>query len=200
MLYRRLEDLWLRLSVGVTTIATAIMPALIAGWVGDDAGDAPLYAVILTFGYCISTFAGPGAAYLRAVGRPGLEARYGAVLIVANVVASIALGIAFGPLGVVSATAIAYLAGTAWFMTRVREVVPPPPAGTPRPAYARIGAAAVVAAAAAAGWGLLMVEVLPRGVALVPLGAGAGLAFVAYASVATGVRPSPAGLRALLAQ
>jgi O-antigen/teichoic acid export membrane protein len=199
-LYHRLEDVWLRLSVGVTAIATAIMPPLIIAWVGDDTGDAPLYAAILTFGYCISTLVSPGAAYLRAVGRPGLEARLGAAVIVSNIVLSVALGIAFGALGVVCATAAAYLVGTAWFLRRVGDLVPPRPASVARPPWLRIAIAALGTAAVAAGFGVLMVAVFPRGVALVPLGAGAVLAFVGYASIATGVRPSPAGLKALLAQ
>jgi hypothetical protein len=40
--------------------------------------------------------------------------------------------------------------------------------------------------------------VLPRAAALVAVGLGAAVAFVAYAAAATGARPSVGGVRALL--
>jgi hypothetical protein len=56
----------------------------------------------------------------------------------------------------------------------------------------------VVAGAAALGWGLLVVEVLPRWIALVLVALGAAAAFAGYAAAATGVRLSAGGVRALL--
>jgi hypothetical protein len=44
-----------------------------------------------------------------------------------------------------------------------------------------------------------MTEVLPTGVALVPVGLGAAGAFLAYLSVATGLRLSAGALRSRLA-
>jgi hypothetical protein len=104
-------------------------------------------------------------------------------------VLSVGLGIAFGALGVVIATATAYLLGTAWFVRRVHGEVPRAEAGGGGLPLTRIVTAALVAAAAALGWAELMASLVPRGVALVPLGLGAALALVAYAMAATGARP-----------
>jgi len=197
VLYHQAEFVWLRLSVGLTVISCAVMAPLIDAWLGDEAGRAALYGVLLTCAYGLSVLAAAPLAYLRAVGKPGLEARYGAVTIAANVVLTIALGISFGPVGVVSATLVAYAGGTAWLFGRLHRVMPRR-AEPARPGPARVVAAAVVTGAAAAGWALLAVDVLPRWAALVAIGVGAAGAFAAYAVAATGVRPSAAGLRALL--
>jgi O-antigen/teichoic acid export membrane protein len=196
-LYQRAEFVWLRLGTGLTVIACAVMQPFISAWLGSAAGRAALYGAMLTAAYGINLITGPPLAYLRAIGKPGLEARYGAIMIAANVVLTIVLGIAFGPVGVVGATLAAYAGGTAWVFTRLHGLVPArsEPA---RPGMARALVAAVVAGGAAAGWGLLAVDVLPRGVALVAVSAGAVVAFAGYAAVATGIRPSLAGVRSLL--
>jgi O-antigen/teichoic acid export membrane protein len=196
-LYHQAEFVWLRLGAGLTVVACAVMQPLIAAWLGDKAGRAALYGVLLMCAYGLSTLAAAPLAYLRAIGRPGLEARYGLVTIVANVVLTVALGIAFGPVGVVSATLVAYATGTGWLFLRLRGVLPPR-AEPPRPGPGRAVVAAIVAGAAALGWGLLVVEVLPRWVALVLVALGAAAAFAGYAVAATGVRLSAGGVRALL--
>jgi O-antigen/teichoic acid export membrane protein len=196
-LYHQAEFVWLRLGVGLTVIACAVMQPLIAAWLGDEAGRAALYGVLLMCAYGLSVLAAAPLAYLRAVGRPGLEARYGALTIAANVVLTIALGIAFGPVGVVAATLVAYAGSTAWLFGRLHEVVPRR-AEPAQPGPWRVAVAAALTGAAALGWGLLAVDVLPRAVALVAVGLGAAVAFVVYAAAATGARPSVGGVRALL--
>jgi O-antigen/teichoic acid export membrane protein len=195
-LYRQAEYVWLRLTLGLGVIACGVMHPLIQAWLGEEAGRAALYGVLLTAAYGINSFSGAPVAYLRAIGKPGLEARYGALIITLNVVLTIALGIAFGPVGVVTATLIAYSGGTAWLFLRLRGIVPP--RGQERPGLVRVLAAAAVAGAAAFGWGLLAVDLLPRIPALIAIGLGAAVAFAGYAAAATGVRPSFGGVRALL--
>jgi O-antigen/teichoic acid export membrane protein len=194
-LYHQAEFVWLRLGAGLTVVSCAVMQPLIAAWLGDQAGRAALYGVLLMCAYGLSTLAAAPLAYLRAIGRPGLEARYGLVTIAANVVLTVALGIAFGPVGVVSATLVAYAVGTGWLFLRLRGVLPPR-AEPPQPGPARAAVAAVVAGAAALGWGLLVVDVLPRWVALALVALGAAAAFAGYAAAATGL--SAGGVRALL--
>ena len=106
----------------------------------------------------------------------------------ANIVLTIVLGIAFGPVGVVSATLIAYAGGTAWLFTRLEGVVPPQTERR-QPRLGRALLAAAVAAGVAMGWCLLAVEWLPRWVALAVCGVGAGAALAGYLAVALGVRP-----------
>jgi O-antigen/teichoic acid export membrane protein len=195
-LYHRAEFLWLRLGIGLTVIACAVMQPLIAAWLGDEAGDAALYGILLTAAYGFYIVAGPPLAYLRAIGQPGLEARYGALTIVVNITLTIVLGIAFGPVGVVVATVLTYAGGTAWFFSRLRPLVPPrtEPA---RPGALRAIAAAAVAGVLAFGLSELAVQALPRGVALIVIGAASVAALAAYLAVATGA--SLATLRASFA-
>jgi O-antigen/teichoic acid export membrane protein len=194
-LFRESEFVWLRLGIGLTVIACAVMQPLTDAWLGEEAGRAWLYGVLLTAAYGLNVLAGPALSYLRAIGKPGLEARYGAITIIANVVLTILLGIAFGPVGVVSATLVAYASGTGWLFARLRAVLP---ARTQRarPGLSRALIAAAAAGALALGWSLLANEWLPRPVALGGIGIGAGAALSGYLVVALGM--SPGKLRAVL--
>jgi O-antigen/teichoic acid export membrane protein len=178
-LFRALNRTWLLAVAGATAIGAVTLYPLLAGWLGEGHGDAAGFGAILVVAYGIHLLSGTGTAYLRAVGRPGLEARYGVVLIVVNLVATVALGLTVGAWGVVAATAVAYAGGTAWFFSRL---VPQLPAGSMPTAGAVAGslAAAVALGAAALGIGLLSVEALPAGLSLLPTGLAAGAAFAAY--------------------
>jgi O-antigen/teichoic acid export membrane protein len=196
-LFARLHRIWLLVITGATIIGACALYPLIAAWLGDGYGRAAVYGGFLVVAYGINLLSGSGVAYLRAVGRPSLEARYGAILIASNVALTIACGLAFGALGVVAATTLAYAAGTAWFFHRLPHAAPElsqlallPPAG----AVAR----GLVAGAAALAWGLAMRALLPAGVALAPVVLGTAAAFAGYTAWATGVRPTPRGVRSLI--
>ena len=195
--YRRVQRLWLRGSPGLTVVACAAMFPLIAAWLGDGREDAALYGVLLTVAYGLNVSIGPALAYLRAVGRPGPEARYGLLVIGFNIALTIPFGLLFGAVGVVSATAAAYLLGTAWFFARPARALPSGPAPAPGE-VARTVAAAVLAAAVTLGWGLLMTALLPRGAALAGVALGAAVGLAGYLVLALRVSPSRRGLRALL--
>lgn len=184
-LYHRLENTWIRVNIGITALATALMPALIIAWVGEDTGDATQFATILTFGYCVSVLSGPALAYLRAIGRINPEALLGLGLIAANVVLTVVLGIAFGAIGVVTATSIAYTVITIVFFWRVHPILPPRPAEDPPAVQPRVIAAALGTAALAGAWGTAMALLLPRLVALVPIGLGAAVALAAFVVLTT---------------
>lgn len=194
-LFARLQRLWMLTILGGTAIGIATMQPLIEAWLGPGHGDAVLLGSFLVAAQGINLSTGTGVAYLRAVGRPSIEARLGAITIVANVALTITLGLAFGAVGVVVATTCAFAIGTAWFFRRLRDEAPaatlaPPP---------RAVLAALVAGLLSLGWGLAMVELLGRWGGLAPVIAGAGAALAAYLSWTTGVRPTAANLRALFA-
>jgi O-antigen/teichoic acid export membrane protein len=197
-LFARLNRLWLVMVVGTTAIGLASLYPLIESWLGPGHGDAALLGGFLVLAYGVNMLTGSGIAYLRAVGRPGLEARYGAIVIVLNVIATIALGLAAGAVGVVAATATAYTLGTIWFARNLRREAPGLPPRPLAPALAALPLA-LVCAAVALGWGLLAIELLPTGASIVPVALGAGVAFVAYVVGVTGVRPTRENLRALVA-
>jgi O-antigen/teichoic acid export membrane protein len=195
--YRRVQRLWLRGSPGLTVVACAAMYPLIAAWLGDGREDAALYGVILTVAYGLNVPIGPALAYLRAIGRPGPEARYGFLVIGFNIALTIPFGLLFGAVGVVSATAAAYLIGTIWFFARPARLLPSGSAPA-RGEIARTAVAAVLAAAVTLGWGLLMTALLPAGPALAGVALGAAVALAGYLAVALQVSPSRRGLRNLL--
>jgi O-antigen/teichoic acid export membrane protein len=178
-LFRAFNRLWCLGIVGATAIGAVALYPLLTGWLGDGHGQAAGFGAILVVAYGIHLLSGTGTAYLRAVGRPGLEARYGMVLIAVNLVATIALGIATGAYGVVAATAVAYAGGTAWFFSRL---LPQIPAGSMPSvaAMARNLAFAVVLGAAALGVGLLSIELLPTGLSLIPSALAAAAALAVY--------------------
>jgi len=194
-LFTRLDRLWVLVVVGGTVIGAATLTPLLAGWLGEGYSDAALYGAVLVTAYGIGLIPSVMLAYLRAVGRPGLEARYGLTIIGLNVALTVGLGLVAGAVGVVVATAIAYLLGTAWLLARARGATPgPSPLGALGP---RVLMLAIGAGAAAFGWGVAVVAVVPAGVALVPVGLGAAAALALYLAAATGVRPTAAGLRTL---
>jgi O-antigen/teichoic acid export membrane protein len=196
-LFARLHRIWLLGIIGATIIGAASLYPLIAAWLGPGHGQAALYGGFLVVAYGLNLLSGTGVAYLRAVGRPGHESRYGALLIVANVVLTIICGLSFGAVGVVAATALAYAVGTGWFFVRLQRAAPEL-AGTALLPPPRAPAIAFVAGAAALGWGLIVNTFLPVGFALVPVALGAAAALAGYGAWATGSRLSPRALRALL--
>jgi O-antigen/teichoic acid export membrane protein len=196
-LYRRLHRLWLLTVTGATVIALATLQPLIEGWLGSGHDEAALLGGFLVFAFGVNLLTGVPGVYLRAVGQPGLEARYSALLVGVNLVASISLGILAGAYGVVAATALAYVVGTAWFFTRARGMVPPMPLRE-MGSVGVIVASLVVTAAAAFAWGFAANALLPSGVALPVVVAGMAAALLTHLSVTTGVRPTLANARTLL--
>jgi len=186
-LLARQQRLWTIATLGgIAVVAGATRPA-IGAWLGDGYDKAALFSVLLTLGYGIGTLPGPTFAYLRARGNPTLESRFGAVTMVVNLAATIALGVLLGAIGVVVATTVAYLASTAWVTRRARRQLPET-AGVPLP-LARVLLGALLAAAVTYGLGEALLAALPRLIALVGVGAVAGIALALYLSVLTDVRP-----------
>ena len=137
---------------------------------------------------------GTGVSYLRAVGRPGLEARMGPLIVVVNLALTIPLAITAGARGVVVGTLVAYITGAAWFFRRLRAHIDATPVTRPAEAV-KVALIALVAGAASLGIGLAGVALLPTGVALIPVAAGLALALAAYAAAVLGIRPTRSGLR-----
>jgi O-antigen/teichoic acid export membrane protein len=197
-LFPRLHRLWLLGAGGATAIGVFALYPLIAGWLGPGHADAALYGGFLVLGYGINVSTGSGTAYVKAVGRPGLDARYNGLTIALNAALTIPLGIAYGAIGVVAATAGAYALATAWFFTRLPAQLAGP-GGPPPGVLARAAGLALLAGAAACACGLLAITLLPPGASFVVAGAAIAAAFVAYMSAATGVRPTVRNVRLLFA-
>lgn len=194
---RRLDRVWRIAVLGGTAIGAASAYPLVRAWLGPGFGEAAAFAGMLVVAYGTNLMLGVRTGYLRAVGRIGLEARLGLLLIALNVALTIPLAIALGVAGVVAGTLGAYLVATAWAFARFPHAAPE--ADVPRsPLTARVAVLALLAAAAAGGAGFAAAEALPRFVGL-PVVAGAILvALGGYLAAALGIAPTPRALRALI--
>ena len=189
---------WIYAIGGGTIIAMGALYPIVDGWIGGHR-EAIVLGLVLTLANGLSLCTGTAIAYLRAVGRPQLEARLGPVIVALNLLFTVPLGIAFGARGVVCGTLVAYLAGSVWFMRAFRALTPQldhvPPRELVRPTLL-----ASLAAAAALLFGLACTAIFPAPVALGPVGIGTGAAFLAYLAAVTGRSLRPSALRALVTQ
>lgn len=189
---------WLYVIGGGTLIAMGALYPIVDGWIGGHR-EAIVLGLVLTLANGISLGTGTGVAYLRAVGRPQLEARLGPVIVGFNLVFTIPLAFAFGARGVVCGTLAAYVLGTLWFMRRFRALTPDldhvAPRELVRPALLAGGAALLALLG-----GLGATAILPTGLALVPVGIVTGIAFVLYLAVVTGRSLRPSEVRTLVTE
>jgi O-antigen/teichoic acid export membrane protein len=186
-LFLRLSHTWLVCVLGGTTIALSVIHPVVLAWLGPGHGSAAMYAQFLLVAVGAHLATGVGTAYLRAIGVPGLEARYGAFIIAVNLSLSIVLGIALGAVGVVAATAVAYVAGGVFFFRRLRTASPLG-TGLPTLDLLRATPAALVSGALAFAWCAGVSELVPHGLALVPAALGVVGAFVGYCAWAQVLR------------
>ena len=193
--FSRLDRLWSDVVVGGVVIGAACAYPLLTAWLGDGYGEASAFAAMLIVAYGVNVLAGVRLAYMRAVGRIGLEARSGLLLIALNVGFTIPLAIAFAAPGVVGGTLAAYLLGTAWVYARFAAAAPEV-GRLPAPVCGRAVAFAVPAAAGAAVVSLGIVSVIPRGLSLPFVVAVVAAALILQLAGTLRVRPTPAALRA----
>ncbi len=177
--------IWQLTLLGGTIIGGAGLYPIIAGWLGPGHGDAAGLGAFLVVGTGLGLLSGTGAAYLRALGRPGLEGLYGLVVVALNIAFTIPLAILVGAYGVVGGTLGAYVVGVAWFMRRFWRAAPDLPRVSPRSLVAP-AATAIACGAVVAGVGLASIEFLPRGVSLLPTVAVGAAAFAVYLAGVTG--------------
>jgi O-antigen/teichoic acid export membrane protein len=183
--YRSLNRAWITMVTGYVAIGMATLAFGVRSWLGPEYVTAGYVAVVVFFGYGVNLITGVGTTLARAVGKPGLETRYGAWTTVVNLLLTVPLGLLFGIWGIIGATAIASVTGSIYFTRILRGGV----GGEFEPPLAGIRPVAMLLAAAGALLGevlLLRVEVFgPDGLLLA--GAPALLAFVAFTA---GVRGS----------
>jgi O-antigen/teichoic acid export membrane protein len=189
-----LHRLWVLGVLGSAVVGAASLPALIEAWLGDGYGEAALLGAGLVLAAAAGLSTGTGVAYMRAIGRPSLEARMGPLIVAVNLALTIPLAIAAGARGVVIGTLGAYIIGAAWFFSQLRHHVPASPLHAPAEAI-KVAAVALLAAAVSAGLGEAAAQLLPTGVALPFVAAALALGLAIYAAGALGVRPTRRGLR-----
>jgi O-antigen/teichoic acid export membrane protein len=196
--FAKLHRLWVLGVLGAGVIGAASLRPLIEAWLGPGYHEAALLGAFLVLGSAAGLSTGTGVAYLRAIGRPGLEARTGPLVVGVNLALTVPLALAAGARGVVIGTLGAYVLGSAWFFSRLHRHVPASPVRSARDGAAA-AAAALAAGAASLGFGLGAVALLPGRAALPAVGLGLALALLGYTAAVLGVAPTPAGLRRALA-
>jgi O-antigen/teichoic acid export membrane protein len=186
-LLQRHRRLWVLAAIGAITIGVGASRPAIAAWIGPGQDQAALFAALLIAGYGIGLLPSPAFAYLRAIGRPGLEGVFGVLTVVLNLAATVVLAVLVGATGVIVATACAYALSTVWVTMKLRSAVPP--SGIAGADLARGAGSALAAGAATYLAGQALVEMLPRAPALLAVGVTAGAAFAGHLALATGTRP-----------
>jgi O-antigen/teichoic acid export membrane protein len=192
--FAELHRLWVLGVLGAGVIGAASLPPLIEAWLGPGYGEAALLGAFLVLGSAAGLSTGTGVAYMRAIGRPGLEARMGPLIVAANLALTVPLAFAAGARGVVIGTFGAYVIGASWFFSQLRHHVPASPVRGVRDAIGAT-AGALLAGGASLGFGLAAAALLPIRVSLPVVAAGAAIALVAYAAVVLELTPTRPALR-----
>lgn len=143
------------LSLFVVPGAAALMVCadpLVRLWLGHPVAWAALNIVILAPCYALSLAVGATAIVVRVEGRPGLETTYSVLSVLLNLALTIPLLHLLGPAGVPTATALAVLLSTAYFLVHFqrrtgRAIAPLLRVGWP-PVAVAVGAGLVGALAA----------------------------------------------------
>ncbi|MFI7007322.1 lipopolysaccharide biosynthesis protein [Streptomyces sp. NPDC050145] len=190
-----LQRRWLPLTLAYGAVMVTAVWFAVRTWLGAGLALSGVVAAVLLVGYSLQVaFTGIRTCFVRAIGRPGLETRYGWFSTVVNLALTVPLALLLGVTGVVLATTIGLLAGTAYFVVLCRREAGLREQRLPGGWAAATGAAVVVTAV-----GELLVTrlgwhgVLPALLAGVPV--LAGLATAAALGVA-----APAGHLTALAE
>jgi O-antigen/teichoic acid export membrane protein len=115
--FERLERKWLPAVLGYGVVTVAAIGFAVPIWVGDRYALSGVVAAMLLSCYMVHVgLTGMRTCYVRAIGRPGLEARYSMVWTVGNSVLTVPLTIVAGVPGVVGATAVTGIAASVYFV------------------------------------------------------------------------------------
>ena len=170
-LFTRSDRLWSSAVSGAVVIGALCAVPLVEAWLGRGFLEAGAFAAVLVVAYGASIVLGVRMALLRALGRPGLESRTGIVLMGLNLAFTVPLALAFRAPGVVAGTLLAYLAGSAWCLSKFRHAAPDFEPATAATLVQPLGWALLFGVLASA-WSFGAVSLVPAGWALVPVAAG----------------------------
>jgi O-antigen/teichoic acid export membrane protein len=118
----RLESRWLPAVLAYGVVSVASVGFLVPIWLGDRYELSGVIAAMLLTGFMIHVaFTGMRTCYVRAVGEPGLEARYSTFWMVGNAILTVPLALVAGVLGVVGATVASGIAASLYFVVLCRR-------------------------------------------------------------------------------
>ena len=178
--YRRYTPRAMSVALPLLFFAAVSSPVLMTAWLGDVPANAVLVVVVLTLANTVSLTTEVAKVITMSDGRAGEVARIAVLVVILNIVLTVVLAPLFGILGVVGATALAIVGGSAVFLIRFHRFY-----GVAGRAYARaVGVPAALAGVAAAP--VLLFWLLFAGTApdeRLPAFAFAGAFFAVYVAV-----------------
>ncbi len=189
---QRLQRLWV---VGTTGWCAAGIGAAyfgITAWLGPQFKLAALICMILLAGHAVNLYTGMMTVYASAIGRPGVETRYGVFSMAVNLILTVPLALT-GALGVVAATTAGQVVGSVYLLRVVRKRLSPdlPNFLADIPLLRAVGTAAVTA-----GLEYLLRPYLPTGpLGLLACGAPALVGIALFALMTLGPRRLAFALR-----
>ena len=158
--FHRVQRLWVVFVTGWCSVALGAVYFGVTAWLGPSLRLAGVVSTVLMAGHLVNLWTGTLSAWVRAVGKPELEAWYGFVGVVLNLVLTVALIFPFGILGVVIATASGQVLGSLYFQVIARRRL----GGNLRPFVAEVPVIpGIVAAAATVGLEAVLHPFVPQG-------------------------------------
>lgn len=118
--FERLQRAWVVMTTGISTVGLGASYFAIVEWLGPQFSLGGEVAAVAMAGNLVNLWTGVLTQYLAAVGRPDVEARYGAYAMAVNLAATAAL-VALGPLGVATGGAIASIVASLYLLRVVRR-------------------------------------------------------------------------------
>ncbi len=119
--FGRLQRAWVRGVTGWSAVGVGAAYFGVSSWLGRDFRLSGVVALLLVASNAVNLWTGPLTLLTAAVGRPQLEARYGLVGLVINLILTIPFVLAFGLLGTVAATAIGQIVGSLYLLRIVHR-------------------------------------------------------------------------------
>lgn len=143
--FEHLERRWLPSVLGFGVVALAAVGFAVPIWLGHRYVLSGVTAVVLLTGYLVHVgFTGMRTCYVRAIGRPGLEARYSSVWTISNGLLTVPLALLGGLIGVVAATAGTGVIASVYFVSLCRRTEQLPLIVPKKEWWIFVGAAAAV--------------------------------------------------------
>jgi O-antigen/teichoic acid export membrane protein len=112
-----------RITFSLSGLLIAVSPVAFHLWLGSLPHNLLPMTISLVLCNAVNMLTGPGTTLLRTAGRPALEIAYSSITTVVNVALSILLGLEYGALGVVLATAISTSAASVLFLAVFKRVM-----------------------------------------------------------------------------
>lgn len=123
----RFQRVWVPGTGIFLCVASSASWFVMFGWLGAKSSAAGGIAAVLLGGYLVNLWTLPMSGTALAVGKPGVEARYGAVAAVVNVALTVPGGVIFGVWGIAAGTAFGQVIGSLYLIRVYRGAIGPRP-------------------------------------------------------------------------